>query len=362
VGHILADVHRASLWSSSASSWVDLNPTGASFSGTLGVSSGPNGGQQVGYAFVGGANHASLWSGNAASWVDLNPANATHSQAYAVGDGQQVGMVILAGTGCTQASLWSGSAASWVSLSPPFGTCYSIALGVADGQQVGWVNHGGSEFASLWSGSAASWVSLHPAGAIYVSHALGVSGGQQVGRAFMGNPVGFHAGLWTGSAESWVDLHPAGATWSEAIGVWCVGGVGHQVGRAIVAGKDHASLWSDTAASWVDLHAFVPAEFDSSVASSIWSDENFIYVAGYGHNTQTGFNEALLWTYAEPACTADTNDSGAVDVDDLIAVILAWGDCPKPPTACDADVDDSGAVDVDDLVAVILNWGSCDMK
>jgi hypothetical protein len=58
-------------------------------------------------------------------------------------------------------------------------------------------------------------------------------------------------------------------------------------------------------------------------------------------------------------CLGDTNGSGTVDVDDLVAVILAWGDCPKPPASCDADVNDSGAVDVDDLVAVILAWGAC---
>jgi hypothetical protein len=58
-------------------------------------------------------------------------------------------------------------------------------------------------------------------------------------------------------------------------------------------------------------------------------------------------------------CPADINNSGAVDVDDLIAVILAWGECPVPPTSCPADVNASGAVDVDDLIAVILAWGAC---
>jgi hypothetical protein len=48
-----------------------------------------------------------------------------------------------------------------------------------------------------------------------------------------------------------------------------------------------------------------------------------------------------------------------VDVDDLIAVILAWGPCPAPPTPCPADVNNSGSVDVDDLIAVILGWGPC---
>jgi hypothetical protein len=58
-------------------------------------------------------------------------------------------------------------------------------------------------------------------------------------------------------------------------------------------------------------------------------------------------------------CLPDVNQSGAVDADDLTAVILAWGPCPAPPATCDADVDDSGEVDADDLVAVILAWGPC---
>ncbi len=54
--------------------------------------------------------------------------------------------------------------------------------------------------------------------------------------------------------------------------------------------------------------------------------------------------------------TGDVNGDSFVDVDDLIAVILAWGPCPAPPAECPADGNDSGAVDVDDLVSVILSW------
>jgi hypothetical protein len=58
-------------------------------------------------------------------------------------------------------------------------------------------------------------------------------------------------------------------------------------------------------------------------------------------------------------CLPDVNGSGAVDADDLVAVILAWGPCPAPPATCEADVDASGEVDADDLVAVVLAWGAC---
>jgi hypothetical protein len=50
----------------------------------------------------------------------------------------------------------------------------------------------------------------------------------------------------------------------------------------------------------------------------------------------------------------DVNGDAAVDVDDLVAVILSWGtDDP------DADVDGTGLVDVDDLLGVLLAWGPC---
>ncbi len=73
--------------------------------------------------------------------------------------------------------------------------------------------------------------------------------------------------------------------------------------------------------------------------------------------------ELYVLTPGSTACPADVTGDQAVDVDDLVAMILAWGPCPKPPASCPANIVDDGTsadqVDVDDLVAVILNWGSC---
>ena len=73
--------------------------------------------------------------------------------------------------------------------------------------------------------------------------------------------------------------------------------------------------------------------------------------------TPSGTNSRM--NIAPVLALGDANGDGVVDVDDLIAVILAWGDCPDPPASCDADIDGNGAVDVDDLIAVILAWGAC---
>ena len=70
-----------------------------------------------------------------------------------------------------------------------------------------------------------------------------------------------------------------------------------------------------------------------------------------GDNVYTLEFEVICMT----ACPGDTDCSGAVDFEDLNAVLLAWGtDDP------DADLDDSGMVNFDDLNLVLLNWdGGC---
>jgi hypothetical protein len=62
-------------------------------------------------------------------------------------------------------------------------------------------------------------------------------------------------------------------------------------------------------------------------------------------------------------CVGDINGDGTVNVDDLLAVINAWGPCANP-NKCPADIAPPGGcgddvVNVDDLLAVINAWGPC---
>ena len=54
----------------------------------------------------------------------------------------------------------------------------------------------------------------------------------------------------------------------------------------------------------------------------------------------------------------DTNGDDFVDVDDVLIVIDAWGDC-VPDQDCPADVDGDGLVNVNDILLVISEWGPC---
>lgn len=58
-----------------------------------------------------------------------------------------------------------------------------------------------------------------------------------------------------------------------------------------------------------------------------------------------------------PPCRGDVTGDGAIDVEDVVEVILTWGPCG--PGDCAADVDHDDEVDVADLIEVILNWGAC---
>ena len=64
---------------------------------------------------------------------------------------------------------------------------------------------------------------------------------------------------------------------------------------------------------------------------------------------------------ALPPCPGDiAPPTGLVDVEDVLAVINAWGPCPALPTPCPADLAPPAlVVDTDDLLAVINGWGTC---
>jgi hypothetical protein len=69
-------------------------------------------------------------------------------------------------------------------------------------------------------------------------------------------------------------------------------------------------------------------------------------------------NVTRIWINQSP-CPADIAGSPSgpdqtVDIDDLLALLNAWGATGGPP-----DITQDGTVDVEDLLAVIASWGIC---
>jgi len=91
---------------------------------------------------------------------------------------------------------------------------------------------------------------------------------------------------------------------------------------------------------------------------TMWAHHEYT-VAGSWHTWIQSFYPGA------PPCSLDIAPSGGgngiVDVDDLLAVINAWGPCANP-NDCPADVAPPGGndiVNVDDLLAIINAWGPC---
>jgi T5SS/PEP-CTERM-associated repeat protein len=66
---------------------------------------------------------------------------------------------------------------------------------------------------------------------------------------------------------------------------------------------------------------------------------------------------AIMFMPTAPQSLGDIDGDGAIDINDLLAVISAWGACPAPPRPCPADLDCDSAVSINDLLIVISNWG-----
>lgn len=336
-------VTRATRWSGTAASAVDLHPSGSSYSSATSV--GVGAGRQAGWGYLADivGQRALHWNGSTGTVIDITPDEAT-SASVAGSDSQS--LVGFANFGAPRAILWTDAdPATFVTLHPPTNPTVSYATAIGDGQQVGWVvTSGGSTKACVWSGTASSYIDLDPSLSTH-SAAFGVGGGQQVGFANVSGQ--FRASLWSGSAASWVNLNPELATTSAANAVW----QGQVVGVANIGGVNHASLWLDSAASWLDLHAQLPTDFSSSVATDIWGDDQNTYVVGYAFNTTTDRGEAILWT--KPSClassTPDLDCDGQIGGADLAIMLGAW-------ETSGADLNRDGTTDGADLAILLGAW------
>ncbi len=83
---------------------------------------------------------------------------------------------------------------------------------------------------------------------------------------------------------------------------------------------------------------------------------NTLYAAGGLTIADEHVSAYLARWQMSGSCVGDIvpeGGDGAVNSDDLLAVILAWGACPTPPESCSADTNNDGAVNADDLILVI---------
>ena len=166
------------------------------------------------------------------------------------------------------------------------------------------------------------------------------AGGQTVNRIALWDGVGWQL-LSSGMNNTVYTL----TTWNEDL---LAGGAFTMAGDE--AADNRVAMWNG--ASWSALASGLQSNWTRTDALSVWNGRP---IAAPGGPTQPT-------TLRRWACDGDVNFDGLVNVDDLLAIINAWGECPPPrKELCPADIappltNGDGEVNVDDLLLVINNW------
>ena len=132
------------------------------------------------------------------------------------------------------------------------------------------------------------------------------------------------------------------------IGAWGEDGSDSNCGSAYVYRSD-GSGWVEEAR----LLASDGAEWDE-FGYAVSTDGDTVVIGAYRDGTDD-FGSAYVFELGDDDCPADVTNDGVVGVDDVLAVVSAWGTSDP-----DADIDGNGTVGTDDLLAVLSGWGLCE--
>lgn len=252
----------------------------------------------------GHAAHAGSWS-----VVNLHPtapgvAPNYSSVAIGVANGQAVGWATWIESGGTQGrpTIWTGTAASGALIDSRPGA----ANGFDGSQIVGSVDGR----AAIWSQPGGAYTNLQPDGSPATS----------VSAAYQGTQVGLwnnDAVVWHGTAASMLDLNPSGSGYSSLNGIDGSGMVGYYQGTD---GKQHAALWTGLTNTVVDLG---PSGVHASFAIAI-SNGNIVGATRAGGGLTP--DRAAFWS-GTAASYIDLTPAGAggADANAIVGNIIGGG-------------------------------------
>lgn len=256
-GQVLIDGKSvAAAWNGNAATFVNLGPAKKSLvSAVLGIYPGV----QVGYSSTDpnmNVLHAYIWSGTARSGVDLNPTGSFWTEgslARGVFGTTVVGGAASPNYIALHACRWNSARNTFKDIHPA-GYDGSIAMGIYGSVAVGFaynvdpVTGAQTGFeAQLWNISFGTSQSIHPAGYI-ASRAFATAPGAAVGRVTDSSGVN-HAFYWNLYTNTTLDLStvlsPGVYSSSVATGVYVNGNHIEVCGQAvdIASGQPHAILW-----------------------------------------------------------------------------------------------------------------------
>ncbi|MDG2292656.1 MAG: M64 family metallopeptidase [Phycisphaerales bacterium] len=151
-----------------------------------------------------------------------------------------------------------------------------------------------------------------------------------------------------------------GLDWEDVDHAWSVMPVGGSYRGSDTGVLDEVLIEGNTITMWIDPIVLGAATEIAFIADAVdwggsgwWFDQ--AYVGRGVVPTWEDLDDDGIPDHCEaPDCDGDISGDGHIGVDDLLAIIAAWG---SDDAAADLDVD--GIVGVDDLLLVIGGWGEC---
>jgi uncharacterized membrane protein len=292
-------------------------------------------------------NHAIVWkpTGQWYTIPPLQPGGATVGTAI----NNQNNVVGYRTHGSFIKAFW-GQNGVYVTIAPTFGE-HSYALDVNDNNQVvGRLDGPGplNDHPFLWNGGSAIDLGLFEGSVSTVAYAIN-NDGLIVGAATLvkpgGSPPSFNRAVaWIDN--QWIELLPD----SDESVANDVNDEGYVVGTATFPPGNY--IWHDGVAVRLATRILNPP--DGFLLGEPAAINNAGQIAGTGYVVGESGVGYLLTPL--PPLIGDTDCSGLVDVNDLLAVLIAWGPCAS--AECPPDINEDQAVNVVDLAEVIANWGS----
>lgn len=217
--------------------------------------------------------------------------------------------------------------------------------------------HCGDQKAFYYDLEGEQYIDLHailvgmPSG---ITHAVDINNG---GTVIGDGPTTMGGSAWRWNEATGVEILPdlPGTLFGYSIPS-SINNSGTVVGQAIVDGDWRAWIW-DEAAGIRDLNAItsgIPADFMIEEAKRI-NDNGWIIARG--HYGAWSPERAVVLIPIADRMPGDVTNDASVDVDDLNAILSAWGTivgAGDPLDLANAD----GFIDVDDLNVVLGNWGT----
>ena len=282
---------------------------------------------------------AARWEDNQAMLFDPLPGHIASRGSDVNDNGVLVGWSI-DDIGDSTAVKWAGGDIVQLAESP------SLAIAVNESNQiVGRQDVGVQRRALLWhgdqmielpdlGGNAASPSDINQAGAI-------------TGASISGETQKFHAVMWDSENHDIADL---GLYQSFPTGAEGLNNNGQIVGDATinpVTGESRALLWQN--GEMINLNNMINDDSPWTLQSAQDINDDGVIV-GWGIRDDAAGIRGFKLVPIQPT---DINDDGTVDVNDLLALLAAWGPCDG---SCPEDVNSDGTVNVNDLLALLADF------